>query len=57
MVDNILSVDFITSSESVVCLFFVGVVLRLGVLFADWCLSGWKYLFTVLKLHFQNRRK
>ena len=54
MVDNILSVDFITPSESIVCLFFAGVVLRFGFLFADWCLSGWKELFHFLKVHFQK---
>ena len=57
MVDSILSVDLITSSESIICLFFTGVVLRFGVLFADWCLSGWKELFRFLKVHFQKSPK
>ena len=57
MVDNILSVDFITSSESIICLFFTGVVLRFGVMFADWCFSGWKGLLHFLKVHFQKPPK
>lgn len=57
MADNILSIDFITSSESIVCLFFAGVVLRFGFLFADWCLSGWKELFHFLKMHFQVQKR
>ena len=57
MADNILSIDFITSSESIICLFFTGVVLRFGVLFADWCFNGWKELFRFLKVHFQKPPK
>ena len=57
MVDNILSVDFITSSESIICLFFAGVVLHLGTLFVDWCLSGWKDFFHFLKVRFQVQKK
>lgn len=57
MVDSILSVDFITSGESIICLFFTGVVLRFGVMFADWCLAGWKGLFSFLKVHFQKPSK
>lgn len=57
MVDSILSVEFITSSESIICLFFTGVVLRFGVMFADWCLAGWKGLFSFLKVHFQKPPK
>ena len=57
MVDNILSVDFITSSESIICFFFTGVVPRFGVMFADWCLSGWKDFFHLLKVHFQKPPK
>mgnify|MGYP004421462905 FL=1 len=57
MVDSILSVDSITSGESIICLFFTGVVLRFGVMFADWCLAGWKGLFSFLKVHFQKPPK
>lgn len=57
MADNILSIDFITSSESIICLFFAGVVLRFGFLFANWCLSGWKEFFHFLKMHFQVQKK
>lgn len=57
MTDNIFSIDFITTSESIICLFFAGMVLRLGILFADWCLNGWKDFFRFLKVYFQAQKK
>ena len=49
--------DNLSFGECVGTIMGIGLLLRFGSLIADSFLNDIKWLFSVLKLHFQNRRK